>query len=99
MRVLIVNPPHPSIGSRVANEHLPPLGLLSVGGSLMDAGHHVELLDADLGPLSVRCIAARAASFAPDAVLMGHSGSTSAHPMVANIAASLRDAIDRKSVV
>jgi anaerobic magnesium-protoporphyrin IX monomethyl ester cyclase len=93
MRVLIVNPPHPSIGSRVANEHLPPLGLLSVGGSLMDAGHHVELLDADLGPLSVRCIAARAASFAPDAVLMGHSGSTSAHPMVANIAASLRVAM------
>jgi anaerobic magnesium-protoporphyrin IX monomethyl ester cyclase len=47
MKILIVNPPHLSIGSRLANEHLPPLGLLSIGGPLIDAGHYVELLDAD----------------------------------------------------
>jgi anaerobic magnesium-protoporphyrin IX monomethyl ester cyclase len=99
MRVLIINPPHPSIGSRVPKEHLPPLGLLSVGGSLLDAGHAVALLDADIGPLPLRCIAERAASFAPDAVLMGHSGSTSAHPTIAAIAAMLRGVIPDCAIV
>ena len=48
MRILLVNVPHPSIGSRMPDDHLPPLGLLCVGGPLLDAGHEVELLDADL---------------------------------------------------
>jgi anaerobic magnesium-protoporphyrin IX monomethyl ester cyclase len=39
MRLLIVNPPHPSIGSRIPREQLPPLGLLSIAGPLIDAGH------------------------------------------------------------
>lgn len=52
MRILIVNPPHPDIGSRIPREQLPPLGLLCVGGALLDAGHDVTLLDAELGPLS-----------------------------------------------
>ncbi len=90
MRVLVINPPHPSIGSRVPKEHLPPLGLLSIGGSLADAGHRVEFLDADLDALSPHGIADRAGALAPDAVLIGHSGSTSAHPVVTKIAALLR---------
>src|ERR1051326_8064293 len=49
MRVLLLNPPHPSIGSRIPREHLPPLGLLALGGPLLDAGHHVKLLDAEFG--------------------------------------------------
>jgi anaerobic magnesium-protoporphyrin IX monomethyl ester cyclase len=99
MRVLIINPPHPSIGSRVPKEHLPPLGLLSVGGSLRDAGHAVALLDADIGPLPLRCIAEQAASFAPNVVLLGHAGSTSAHPAVAAIATMLRVAVPNCPIV
>jgi anaerobic magnesium-protoporphyrin IX monomethyl ester cyclase len=48
MRILLLNVPHPSIGSRIPDDHLPPLGLLSIGGPLIDAGHEVRLLDADL---------------------------------------------------
>ena len=51
MKLLIINPPHPSIGSRIPQEHLPPLGLLSLGGPLIDAGHEVKLLDAEFGPM------------------------------------------------
>ncbi len=51
MRILLINPPHPSIGSRIPREHLPPLGLLAVGGPLLDAGHEVQLLNGELGPL------------------------------------------------
>lgn len=47
MKILIINPPHKSIGSRMAKEHLPPLGLLSIAGPLIDANNKVELLDAD----------------------------------------------------
>ncbi len=52
MRILLINPPHPSIGSRIPHEHLPPLGLLAIGGPLIDARHQVQLLDAEFGPLS-----------------------------------------------
>lgn len=30
MRILIVNPPHTAIGSRIPREQLPPLGLLCI---------------------------------------------------------------------
>ena len=106
MRILLVNVPHPAIGSRIPDDHLPPLGLLSVGGPLIDDGHEVRLLDADLeagregtfsiwergryGGTSTRKIAAEAAAWRPDVVLFGHSGSTSAHPVVAEISRAVR---------
>ncbi len=115
MRVLLVNVPHPAIGSRIPDDHLPPLGLLSVGGPLIDDGHEVRLLDADLeagrepllsvwkngrfGDVSARTIAARAAEFAPDVVLFGHSGSTSAHPVVAEVSRAVRARLPRAAIV
>ena len=82
--MLIVNPPHPAIGSRIPDDHLPPLGLLSIGGPLIDDGHDVALLDGEFGPLSVNEIARRISVHAPDLLLLGHSGSTSAHPIALN---------------
>ena len=32
MRILLINVPHPAIGSRIADDHLPPLGPPAVGG-------------------------------------------------------------------
>lgn len=52
MKVLLLNPPHPAIGSRIPLENLPPLGLLAIGGPLIDDGHRVRLLNGDLGPMS-----------------------------------------------
>src|SRR5258707_13323119 len=86
MRLLIINPPHPSIGSRIPREQLPPLGLLSIGGPLIDDGHDVDLIDAEFGPVPVRDIVAQALAHDPDAVLFGHSGSTSGHPVIAEVA-------------
>jgi hypothetical protein len=81
MRILLINPGHPSIGSRIPDEHLPPLGLLSVGGPLIDDGHDMKLLDAEFGPLPLANIVAEVLSFAPDALLVGHSGSTCGIPV------------------
>jgi anaerobic magnesium-protoporphyrin IX monomethyl ester cyclase len=99
VRILLVNPPHPSIGSRIPNEHLPPLGLLSIGGPLIDAGHEVRLLDAEFGPMSTREIVAQVVTFAPQAVLLGHSGSTSGHPVVASIARAIRETLPGVKIV
>src|ERR1051325_9010611 len=90
MRILLLNVPHPSIGSRIPDDHLPPLGLLSIGGPLIDDGHQVRLLDADLEAgrsttYPAAGIAERVAAWRPDVVMFAHSGSTSGHPVVAEI--------------
>ncbi|MBM3882060.1 MAG: magnesium-protoporphyrin IX monomethyl ester anaerobic oxidative cyclase [Verrucomicrobia bacterium] len=92
MKLLLLNPPHPAIGSRIPREHLPPLGLLALGGPLLDAGHQVELLDAEFGPLTTAEMVGRVCHASPDAVLVGHSGSTSAHPTVVEVTRALRAA-------
>ncbi|HEX7970485.1 MAG TPA: magnesium-protoporphyrin IX monomethyl ester anaerobic oxidative cyclase, partial [Stellaceae bacterium] len=99
MRVLIINPPHPSIGSRIPREQLPPLGLLYVGGSLIDAGHEVRLLDAEFGPMSPQAIVQQAISYRPAALLLGHSGSTSGHPVVADLTRELHVALPSAFIV
>src|SRR5438132_11533644 len=99
MRILLINVPHPSIGSRIPDDHLPPLGLLSIGGPLIDDGHEVRLLDAEFGPMPVRSIAAEARAFAPDAALFGHSGSTSGHPVIAEVAQAIIRAMPHVLIV
>jgi anaerobic magnesium-protoporphyrin IX monomethyl ester cyclase len=99
MNILLINPPHSSIGSRIPREHLPPLGLLSVGGPLIDAGHKVRLLDAEFGPMSTKRIVEQAAALAPEAILLGHSGSTSGHPIVVEITRALRTALPKIWIV
>jgi anaerobic magnesium-protoporphyrin IX monomethyl ester cyclase len=99
MRILLINPPHPAIGSRLPREHLPPLGLLSLGGPLLDAGHQVRLLDAEFGPLPLGQILSAVWACNPDAVLLGHSGSTSGHPGATRIARAVRAALPSAWIV
>ncbi|MGX1103145.1 radical SAM superfamily enzyme YgiQ (UPF0313 family) [Bradyrhizobium elkanii] len=99
MRILLVNVPHPAIGSRIPDDHLPPLGLLSIGGPLIDDGHDVGLIDAEFGPMPVEAIVAEASRFAPDAVLFGHSGSTSGHPVITEVAQAIVKAVPNVRIV
>src|SRR5947208_55554 len=92
MRILLINVPHPAIGSRIPDDHLPPLGLLAIGGPLIDDGHEVRLLDGEFGPMPTEAIVAAALGFGPDAVLFGHSGSTSGHPVITEIAGAIASA-------
>ena len=70
MNIVLINPPHTAIGSRVPDDHLPPLGLLALGGPLIDAGHEVRLVDAEFGPMPldtlVRDALERPARLRPD---------------------------------
>jgi anaerobic magnesium-protoporphyrin IX monomethyl ester cyclase len=99
MRVLLLNPPHPAVSSRCHDGHMPPLGLLAIGGPLIDAGHAVCLLDADLDPLSTSAIVWAALAFSPQAILIGHSGSTSAHTVIVRLARSLKSVLPAASTV
>ena len=99
MKILLINPPHLSIGSRMPKEHLPPLGLLSIGGPLLDAGNKVHLLDADYSNMKYSKIVAETVDFYPDLVLMGHSGSTSAQPIIDTITASIKEKLPEVKII
>lgn len=99
MRILLVNVPHPAIGSRIPDDHLPPLGLLAIGGPLIDAGHEVRLIDGELDPLAPADLVSAARAFQPEAILFGHSGSTSGHPVIAAVAAAMAQALPRATIV
>lgn len=86
MKITIFNPPHFAIGSRIPKENLPPLGLLYVGGALIDAGYETALINADLKPLSPHQCCNAIMNAKTDILLIGHSGSSSAHPTIVEIA-------------
>ncbi|PIE10303.1 MAG: hypothetical protein CSA70_12030 [Rhodobacterales bacterium] len=94
MKIALLHPPHPAIGSRVPREHLspfePPFGLFCLGGPLMEVSHDVQLVNADIGPMNVNEMIAALWECAPEAILIGHSGSTSVHPVVARLLSALR---------
>ncbi|GAB6845207.1 anaerobic magnesium-protoporphyrin IX monomethyl ester cyclase [Methylorubrum rhodinum] len=99
MKILLVNVPHPAIGSRIPDDHLPPLGLLAIGGPLIDDGHTVSLVDGEFGPMPLAELVARIVAAAPEAVLFGHSGSTSGHPVIAEVSARVAQALPGATIV
>lgn len=99
MKILLVNVPHPAIGSRIPKEQLPPFGLLCIGGPLIDDGHDVELIDAEFGPLPLKELIAQIVRQSPDAVLFGHSGSSSAHPIITRVSAAVAQALPDVAII
>ena len=99
MRILLINIAHPAIGSRIPDDHLPPLGLLAIGGPLLDSGHEVQLLDADIDSMPREKIVEQAVCYNPDAVLFGHSGSTSGHPVITDISSHIAAALPCAAIV
>ncbi|HZN77658.1 MAG TPA: radical SAM protein [Micromonosporaceae bacterium] len=89
---MLVNPPYQTITSNFGVGHQVPLGLLMVGGVLLDAGHDVTLLDAEALDLSHARIADEVRRTRPDVVLTGHAGSTPAHPVTMEMLAAIRRA-------
>jgi anaerobic magnesium-protoporphyrin IX monomethyl ester cyclase len=73
--------------------------LLAVGGPLLDDGHEVELLDAEFGPLDVDDIVSRVQAAHPDAILIGHSGSTSVHPTVCELTRRFRSVLPQTTII
>jgi anaerobic magnesium-protoporphyrin IX monomethyl ester cyclase len=81
VRILLINPPYQTLTSNCGVGHQIPLGLLAVGGPLLDAGHTVRLLDAECRKLTPTALGRAVGAFRPDVVMTGHAGSTPAHPI------------------
>src|SRR5438270_6256296 len=92
MRVLLINPPYQTLTSNWGVGHQVPLGLLSVGGPLLDAGHDVRLLDAECLRLNPQQVLRAVEHFRPDVVMTGHAGSTPAHPVCLDLLRAVKAA-------
>ena len=78
-RVLLINPARHFIANHYGVGYLVPLGLVSIGGPLIDAGFTVKLIDHDAYGWSFKRLIEEVRKFQADYILIGHSGSTAAH--------------------
>jgi hypothetical protein len=99
MRILLVNPPYRAVTSKLGVGEQAPLGLLSIGGPLIDAGHRVRLIDGEARHLGLQEIVREAKGWLPDAILTGHSGSTPAHPTAMRMTRALKEALPESPIV
>jgi anaerobic magnesium-protoporphyrin IX monomethyl ester cyclase len=99
VKITLINPPHTAIGSRIPREHLPPLGLLGVGGPLIDAGFAVDLIDAEFGPMPLDQLVQGVVRRRADVVMIGHAGSSSAHATVVAVCQALKQAVPQLVIV
>lgn len=97
MRVLLINPPYQTFTANLGTGHQVPLGLILVGGALIDAGHDVRLLDAEERHASIEAIVAAAADC--DVAMLGHAGSTPAHSICLRVCRAIRAAHPRVRLV
>src|SRR5512145_3157633 len=78
-RVVLINPARHFIANEYGLGYLIPLGLVCIGGPLIDAGFTVKLVDHDLYGWSFQRLIQEVSDFEAGYVLLGHSGSTAAH--------------------
>jgi anaerobic magnesium-protoporphyrin IX monomethyl ester cyclase len=78
-RIVLINPARHFIANQHGLGYLIPLGLVCIGGPLVDAGFTVKLIDHDLYGWSYPRLIKEVADFHADYILLGHSGSTAAH--------------------
>src|SRR5437868_2666106 len=99
MRVLLINPPYQTITSNFGVGHQVPLGLLMVGGALIDRGHQVHLLDAECRKMSIQQIADAVNRHEPEMIMTGHAGSTPAHPVTMKMLRAIKARCPRVRMV
>lgn len=93
MKIACVVPPIHSTVNEFGHGYMPPLGLLSIAGPLVDAGHDVQVLDADAGHLTHHNVISHLKKFGPKVVLVGHSGSIIANHAILCIIAEIKAAL------
>lgn len=98
-RIVLLTPARRFIANRFGLGYQIPLGLVLLGGPLVDAGHEVKLIDNDLYGWSLERLVAEIAQFRADWVMLGHTGSTAAHPACLATAEALRAAFPELRLV
>jgi anaerobic magnesium-protoporphyrin IX monomethyl ester cyclase len=93
LRVALVNAPLKSAVCDYGVGHQMPLGLLMVGGPLLDAGFAVTLIDAAEAHLDDGQIVGRVRAAGADVVMIAHVGSTQAHPCCVRVLRAVKAAL------
>ncbi|MBL8089089.1 MAG: cobalamin-dependent protein [Anaerolineales bacterium] len=89
-KILLINPARHFIANQVGLGYLTPLGLVLIGGPLIDAGHTVKLIDHDMNGWSFQKLINEIKNFSPNYILLGHSGSTASHNIVIQTVKEIR---------
>jgi anaerobic magnesium-protoporphyrin IX monomethyl ester cyclase len=93
MDIVLLTPRRRFIANRRGLGYQVPLGLVFLGGPLIDAGHRVRLIDNDVLGWPDERLARELAALRPDCVMLGHTASTAAHPAAMASARALRAAL------
>src|SRR5919205_4610632 len=98
-RIVLINPARHFIANEHGLGYLIPLGLVCIGGPLIDAGFTVRLIDHDLYGWSTEKLIQEVADFQADYILLGHSGSTAAHKTALKTIKAIRQELPHLRVV
>ncbi len=98
-RIVLLTPSRRFIANQFGLGYQIPLGLVLLGGPLVDAGHTVKLIDNDLYGWSPERLISEIAAFRPDHILIGHTGSTAAHTTCLKTATELRAAFPQTTII
>jgi len=96
---MLINPARHFIANRAGVGYLIPLGLVQVGGPLVDAGFDVRLIDHDMNGWSMERLLQEVGDFKPKYILLGHSGSTAAHNVAVETIKAIRKVFPRVGIV
>ncbi|MBL8062141.1 MAG: radical SAM protein [Anaerolineales bacterium] len=81
-KVMLINPARHFIANAAGLGYLNPLGLVLLGGPLVDAGFDVQLVDHDMNGWTMKRLLQEIGDYQPKYILLGHSGSTASHTVV-----------------
>lgn len=93
MNIVLLTPRRRFIVNRFGLGYQIPLGMVLLGGALIDAGHQVRLIDNDMVGWDDARLVRELASGLPDCIMIGHTASTAAHPAAMETAHHLRQAL------
>ena len=97
--VILLTPARRFIANRFGLGYQLPLGMVLLGGPLVDAGFNVTLIDNDAYGWDSERLVAELAVLQSDFILIGHTGSTAAHTTCLETAVSLKSAFPNGKIV
>lgn len=98
-RIVLINPARHFIANAQGLGYLIPLGLVCIGGPLIDAGFAVKLIDHDLYGWPDERLIQEISNFKADYILLGHSGSTAAHKTAIKTIKAIHEELPQMRVI
>lgn len=97
--VILLTPARRFIANRFGLGYQIPLGMVLLGGPLLDAGFNVTLIDNDVYGWNSKQLIHKITPLQPDYILIGHTGSTAAHTTCLDTAVSLKAAFPQLIII